>query len=138
MVAVEILIILSVIMISASLYAKSKDLEEQIEAHVKWSIYQDQKLSRALHRISSLEATNQKRCDFLEFEKHQVIPEASFDVGQSYPSGTMPEYTAGISGELPFHISNPNIYSLKESGNQITYTTTTTLCQDWNGKTRYS
>ena len=131
MVAVEILIILSVIMISASLYAKSKDLEEQIEAHVKLSIYQDQKLSRALHRISSLEASEKRRCDFLEFEKHQEIQEASFDVGPSYPSGTMTEYIAGTSGELPYLTSSLNISSLKESGNQTTYTTTTTPRGVW-------
>ena len=111
---VVIMMAISLMLISVSLYAKLKDLEEQIEAHVKLSMFQDQKLNRALHRISLLEDTNRKRCDFLEFEKHQVIPEASFDVGPSYPSGTMPEYTAGISGELPFHISNPNTFSVKE------------------------
>src|SRR6056300_1264314 len=100
MVVVEILIILSVTMILARLYVKLKDLEEQIEAHVKCSMLQDQKLSLALRRISYLEASKKRRCDFLEFEKHLVIPEASFDVGPSYPSGTMPVYTAGISGEL--------------------------------------
>ena len=123
---VVIMMVISLMLILVSLYVKLKDIEEQKKAHVKLSMLQDQKLNRVLRRISLLEDTNRKRCDFLGFEKQQVIPEASFDIGQLSPSGALTEATVVGSRDLHEISYNPNTFFLRESEKQITSTTTTT------------